>query len=116
MFRINSNKVACYDDELDRSLSFNELNTLTRIKIFKEKKKLVVLILSENSIGCFVSYFCSIQNNNITMLINSQISKKELNSIKKKFNPDLVIIPSRLEKKFIDKNFYKKKFFLILRY
>ena len=109
MFRINSNKVACYDDELDRSLTFNELNTLTKIKIFKEKKKLIVLILSENSIGCFVSYFCSIQNNNITMLINSQISKKELNSIKKKFNPDLVIIPSRLEKKFIDKNFFKKK-------
>ena len=73
MFRINSNKVACYDDELDRSLTFVELNRLSKIKIFKEKKKLVVLILSENSIGCFVSYFCSIQNNNITMQYHKHI-------------------------------------------
>ena len=111
MFRINSNKVACYDEELDISITYDELNRLSKIKFFKEKKKLIVLILCENSMGCFVSYFCSIQNNNTTMLINSQISKKELASIKKKFNPDLVIIPSRLEKKFIDKNLYKKKIF-----
>ena len=111
MFRVNSKNVACYDEELDISLTFSELNKLSKNKIFKGYKKLVILILSENSIGCFVSYFCSIQNNNATMLVNSQISKKELKNIKKKFNPDLVIVPTRLEKKFNDKNFYKKKIF-----
>ena len=34
MFRINSNKVACYDDELDRSLTFVELNRLSKIDIW----------------------------------------------------------------------------------
>ena len=66
--------------------------------------------MTENSLGCFVSYFCSIQNNNTTMLINSEITKK-LNNIIKKFNPDLLVIPCRLEQKFINKDFYKKKNF-----
>ncbi len=40
MFRINSNKVACYDEELDRSITYDELNRLSKIKFFKEKKKI----------------------------------------------------------------------------
>ena len=111
MFKVNSKRIACYDEEQNQGLTYYELNKLSSIKIFKSEKKLVVLILTENSLGCFVSYFCSIQNNNTTMLINSEITKKELNNIIKKFNPDLLVIPCRLEQKFINKDFYKKKSF-----
>lgn len=109
MFKINSKKVACYDEELNQSLTYDQLNKLSQIKIFKSTKKLIILILAENSLGCFASYFCSIQNDNTTILISSEITVKDLNNIKKKFNPDLIIVPSRFEKKFLDNEFDKQR-------
>ena len=85
MFKIKKkNKIAAYDETSNKHLTYLDLIKLSKIKIFKKSKKLIILILAENSLGCLASYFCSIQNHNLTILTNKDISIFEFNKLEKK--------------------------------
>ncbi len=106
------NKIALHDGDLVR-LSYKEV-LLEINKIKKQiKKKSLVLIISENTIGSLLSYIFCIINNHVAIIVDSKTKKKDILKIFKNYKPNYIFLASKnkflFKKKCVEKyNFFNE--------
>lgn len=79
-------------DNKNTKISYKEiLNQSNKIKK-KIKKRSLILIISENSIGSLLSYIFCILDNHVAIIIDSKTKKKNIIKIFKKYNPNYIFV------------------------
>jgi acyl-CoA synthetase (AMP-forming)/AMP-acid ligase II len=101
---IDTNKIYTYGNLLEFTKKINK-NLL--------KKKNLVFILSENSIGSVVGYLTFILNKHVPLVLDKNIKKIAIKKLLSLYNPDYIWTPAK-KKKLFSKNFKTK--FCILGY
>ena len=107
-FKKFSSKIAFIDE--NRSYSYKQLDIDTD-KIIKKlsKKKNLVFILCQNSIGSIIAYISSIKKKNVPFFIDNEIKFNQLNLLLKNYDPKYIWVPK-------NKNFFKNSSNYIFKY
>ena len=93
-----SSKSFVYDCQTDIKISLKEINEKSnQFKKVVSINKNSVILVSENSIDFFISYFCLIQNNFLVILIGSNIKNDDLNNLILKFRPNFICYPNKIK-------------------
>lgn len=110
-----------YKDEVaiidgNEKITYSELINHTKyIKLrLKKKHKILILIITSNSLDCLKFYISSVLNNFCIILLDSKLGKKFINSTIQNFNPNYIYYPKNFnfksnKKQTIDKKYILKK-------
>lgn len=118
-FKKFKNNIAIIDRE-NSDLSYKQIIEKTNEIKKKIKRRSLILIISENSIGSLLAYIFCITNNHVGIIINSKTDKKEIIKIFKNYQPNYVFLSKKIksifkkncyeELSFFDQNIMKNKF------
>ena len=94
-------------------------NEVKKLNFLCAKKRNLVLIFCHNEMQSIISYLWALANNNIAILVNSNLDYNLAENLIKKYSPDIII--TKYSNKFknynleveINKFFYLKKFLLV---
>jgi len=100
-FKKIKKKNAIIDQEYS-NLSYKEVLTQTDKIKKKIKKRSLILIISENSIGSLLAYIFCIINDQVAIIIDSKTSKQNIIKIFKNYQPNFVFLSNK------KKNIFKK--------
>ena len=83
-FAKHGHKIAIRDNE-STNLSYKEI--LIQLSMIKKKikKRSLILIVSENSIGSLLAYIFCIINNHVALIVDTKTTKKNILKIFKKY-------------------------------
>ena len=91
LFKKYKKKIAIIDQEYS-NLSYKEVLTQTDKIKKKIKKRSLILIISENSIGSLLAYIFCIINDQVAIIIDSKTSKQNIIKIFKNYQPNFVFL------------------------
>ncbi len=91
-FAKHGHKIAIRDNE-STNLSYKEI--LIQLSMIKKKikKRSLILIVSENSIGSLLAYIFCIINNHVALIVDTKTTKKNILKIFKKYKPNYIFLP-----------------------
>ena len=106
------NEVAIIDG--DEKITYSELINYTKyIKLrLKKKHKILILIITSNSLDCLKFYISSVLNNFCIILLDSKSGKKFINNTIQNFNPNYIYYPKNFNFKYNKKQKIDKKYIL----
>ena len=106
------NEVAIIDG--DEKITYSELINYTKyIKLrLKKKHKILILIITSNSLDCLKFYISSVLNNFCIILLDSKSGKKFINNTIQNFNPNYIYYPKNFNFKYNEKQKIDKKYIL----
>ena len=88
------NNIAIIDNEQSK-LSYKEvLNKINEVKK-KVRKRSLILIISQNTLGSLLSYIFCVLNNHVGIIINSKTSKNNIIKICKNYQPNFIFISKK---------------------
>ena len=101
---------------IEKNKVYKIKNEIKKLNFLKTKKRKLVLIYCYNEKQSIVSYFFSLANNDIPILINSELDEEFVENLIKKYNPEIIITKKKLkfnsfviQKKINNYFFYKNK-------
>ena len=106
------NEVAIIDG--DEKITYSELINYTKyIKLrLKKKHKILILIITSNSLDCLKFYISSVLNNFCIILLDNKSGKKFINNTIQNFNPNYIYYPKNFNFKYNKKQKIDKKYIL----
>ena len=102
-FNKYKNNIAIIDNEYS-DLSYKQVLTETNKIKKKIKKKSLILIVSENSIGSLIAYIFCIINSHVGIIIDSKNTNQNILKIFKNYQPNFVFLSKKI-------NLFKKNLF-----
>ena len=112
------NNIAIIDKE-HSDLSYKQVLTKTNEIKKKIKKRSLILIISENSLGSLLAYIFCIINNHVGIIINSKTTKNNILKIFKNYQPNYIFLSKKIksifkkicseEYNFLDQSLMKNK-------
>ena len=101
---------------IEKNKVYKIKNEIKKLNFLKTKKRKLVLIYCYNEKQSIVSYFFSLANSDIPILINSELDEEFVENLIKKYNPEIIITKKKLkfnsfviQKKINNYFFYKNK-------
>jgi long-chain acyl-CoA synthetase len=88
----NTSRLAAIDDSGD-ILSYGDLLDFSQAFIESVKKRTLIFILSENSIGSFAAYTASISNRIVPLILSNKIDRDLLKNLISLYKPEYLWIP-----------------------
>ena len=79
------------------SLSYKEVLKKTYNIKKKIRKRSLILIISENSIGSLIAYVFCIIHNHVGIIINAKTNKDNIFKVFKNYQPDYVFLPEKMQ-------------------
>ena len=116
-FNKYKNNIAIIDNEYS-DLSYKQVLTETNKIKKKIKKKSLILIVSENSIGSLIAYIFCIINSHVGIIIDSKTTNQNILKIFKNYQPNFVFLSKKInlfkkicskEHTFFDQSLMKNK-------
>ena len=113
------NNIAIIDKE-HSDLSYKQVLTKTNEIKKKIKKRSLILIISENSLGSLLAYIFCIINNHVGIIINSKTTKNNILKIFKNYQPNYIFLSKKIKSIFKkicseEYNFLDQAFILYLQ-
>ena len=90
------NNIAIIDKE-HSDLSYKQVLTKTNEIKKKIKKRSLILIISENSLGSLLAYIFCIKNNHVGIIINSKTTKNNILKIFKNYQPNYIFLSKKIK-------------------
>ena len=90
------NNIAIIDKE-NSDLSYKQVLTKTNELKKKIKKRSLILIISENSLGSLLAYIYCIINNHVGIVISSKTTKNNILKIFKNYQPNYIFLSKKIK-------------------
>ena len=88
-----NNSIALIDTNKNK-IKYKDIQNRAKILKNKLKKKDLILIVAENTIGSILSYIYSIINNYVVIFVDSTVHENEIKKIITKYRPNFIACES----------------------
>jgi acyl-coenzyme A synthetase/AMP-(fatty) acid ligase len=109
-----TNSLAAIDDS-GESISYGELSDFSVEFSTVLKKRTLIFILTENSIGSLAGYVASLSGRIVPLLLSSNIDRGMLDKLVTVYHPEFMWIPSRLDSAFNYKAIFRRYDYVLLK-